>query len=348
MPSAPSNQAKYQYIPTDKLRFDPNNPRFFGTQKDQKRTQDQLYQALINDFGALGLVDSLLANGFVPYEPLVVRNEGTHYSVLEGNRRLAAVRYILENSDEYGEKSTKPIADLNYLPCIIFEESGPSALTREQTYLGLRHFSGFKPWQPRSKAEYLARQIDAGSSPGELAVKLNTTTNKLKKYLIAMNLLNKVRKKDSESPAKSFSKFWLLAEALQRSQIQEYLALEVDASTFKIEGYNKQNFSKLCQFLYGSDVFADEEGEEELEPVISDTRQISRLAEVLANPEARLVLEKDNDLSLALAYVHKGPEQLRELHGNAVSAVRAFLKMRPTPAQKAKLKDAIQSLLKAK
>lgn len=348
MPNAPSNQAKYEYLSTDKLKFDPGNPRFFGSQTDQKKTQSELYQVLKNDFGALGLVDSLLANGFVPYEPLVVRNEGAHYSVLEGNRRLAAVKYILEHSDEYREKSAKPIADLEKIPCIIFEESGKSAINREQIYLGLRHFSGYTQWQPRSKAEYLARQIEAGISPGELAVKLNTTKNKLKKYLIAMNLLNKVGRTVSESPAKNFGKFWLLAEALQRSQIQEYLALEVDPDTLKIKEYSKQNFSKLCQFLYGGEVFPGDEREEELEPVISDTRQISRLAEVLANPEARLVLEKGNDLSLALAYVHKGPEQLRELHGKAVAAVRDFLKMRPTPAQKTKLKDAIQSLLKAK
>ena len=84
MPNAPSNQAKYEYLSTDKLKFDPGNPRFFGSQTDQKKTQSELYQVLKNDFGALGLVDSLLANGFVPYEPLVVRNEGAHYSVLEG------------------------------------------------------------------------------------------------------------------------------------------------------------------------------------------------------------------------------------------------------------------------
>jgi hypothetical protein len=348
MPNAPSIQAQYQYIPTSQLLFDPGNPRFFGAPKDQEQTQEELYQTLINDFDALGLVDSLLANGFVPYEPLVVRNEGLHYSVLEGNRRLAAVKYILGHVDEYQEKSAKPVTDLDKLPCIIFEESGQSAITREQTYLGLRHFSGYKQWQPRSKAEYLARQIAAGISPGKLAVQLNTTASKLKKYLIAMNLLKKLQRKDSESPAQNFGKFWLLAEALQRSQIQEYLELSVDPSSLKIKEYNKSNFSKLCQFLYGSEAFPDEDREEELEPVISDTRQISRLAEVLANPEARSVLEKGNDLSLALAYVHKGPEQLRELHSNAVAAVRVFLKMRPTPAQKLKLKDALQGLLKAK
>jgi hypothetical protein len=348
MPNSISAQAQYQYIDTDKLRFDPGNPRFFGSDKDQKKIQPELQEVLINKFDALGLVDSLLANGFVPYEPLVVRDEGGHYSVLEGNRRLAAVNYILQHSDEYRTQSLKPIDHLKKLPCIIFEESGTAALAEEQTYLGLRHFSGYKQWQPRSKAEYLARQIESGIPPGKLAVQLNTTASKLRKYLIAMNLLKKLRGKASESPAQNFGKFWLLAEALQRSQIQEYLSLEVDTETLKIKGYNRSNFSNLFRFLYGSEAFPDEEREEELEPVISDTRQISRLAEVLAHPEARRVLEKENDLSLALAYVHKGPEQLRELHSSVVAAVRAFLKLQPTPSQKTKLRDAIQGLLKAK
>jgi|CXWL01.1.fsa_nt_gi hypothetical protein len=37
MPIASSNQAEYKYLPTDKLRFDPGNPRFFGSKRPGKR-----------------------------------------------------------------------------------------------------------------------------------------------------------------------------------------------------------------------------------------------------------------------------------------------------------------------
>ena len=50
MPNAPSNQAEYKYLSTDKLKFDPGNPRFFGSQTDQKKTQSELYQVLNKRF----------------------------------------------------------------------------------------------------------------------------------------------------------------------------------------------------------------------------------------------------------------------------------------------------------
>lgn len=348
MPSSSSAQATYKYIPVTKLRFDPGNPRFFGSKKDKLKNQDELYRELINSFGALGLVDSLLVNGFIPYEPLVVREEEASFFVLEGNRRLAAVKYILENRNEFDGRATKPIDELTALPCIVFERTGADAKGKEQTYLGLRHFSGYKQWQPSSKAEYLARQIESGSSPGELAVKLNTTTSKLKKYLVAMNLLKKARKSASESSSKNFGKFWLLAEALQRTQIQEYLKLEVDSDTFQVSAYDKDRFNNLCRFLYGTEGFPEDEREQELEPVISDTRQISRLAEVLASPEARNALEKHNDLRIALAYVDKSPDKIREMQTNSVEAIKAFIRLRPSESQKNKLKTAIDRLFKGR
>lgn len=345
MKSASAAKAIYKYIVIRKLRFDPNNPRFFGTVAHARKTQNELYKELIDRFGALGLVDSILSNGFMPYEPLVVRKDGTNFVVVEGNRRLASVKYILAHGADYS-KYKVVINGLRKLPCIIFEEGGKVAKLREQTYLGLRHFSGYKPWQPKSKAEYLVRQIEDGVSPSELAVKLNTTSSKLKKYLIATSLLKKIAKTKAESPSENLGKFWLLAEALQRSTIQEYLDLEIEKETFQVKSFDKANFANLCRFLYGTDHFSSDDQEPELEPVISDTRQISKLAEVLASPEARIALEKHNDLSIALAYVHKGPDILRQLHLEVVGAAKAFLAQKPTNNQKDKLKAAVNRILK--
>jgi hypothetical protein len=97
---------KFDYVHPDKLRFDPSNPRFSeeGPATGQGAIQDLLEKA---PHFALELIPSFLENGFIDYEPLVVRAVADHYVVVEGNRRLAAIRHILAKRPEYELKSTR-------------------------------------------------------------------------------------------------------------------------------------------------------------------------------------------------------------------------------------------------
>ena len=340
-----TTQPSYKRTQIDLLQFDPGNPRFFGSGADRGKTQDQLYSELMKKYGALGLVDSILVNGFMPYEPLIVRPEDGKFIVIEGNRRLAAVRFILKNRSTYDSQSKYPLDDLKELPCIIFEEKSINAKAREQTYLGLRHFSGYKNWSPISKAEYLIRQLKGGMVASELAVRLNTTKSRLKKYIVAVNLLNKVDKSFAKTSSENFMKFWVLAESLQRSSIQGYIGLETNPDSFKVESYNKTKFGKLRSFLYGSSSTISNEPENEIEPVISDTRQISLLAEVLSSSDATKTLEKTRDLNQALAHLPKSSGAIKQLHNSSIESVKAFARAKPSDPQKRKLLTEIKHTL---
>jgi len=92
-----ANEARYTKVPIGKLRFDPENPRLGGeaTRKNQEQIQKYLEGP---PHYALELVGSMVENGFLPYEPLVVRQAGDEFVVIEGNRRLAAVLSILSTT----------------------------------------------------------------------------------------------------------------------------------------------------------------------------------------------------------------------------------------------------------
>src|SRR5688572_22112884 len=94
------SKATLEYLGIDQFDFDPSNPRFGGTMqgKGQPAIQKALTQA---PYFALELVDSLLKNGFIDYEPLVVKKRGARYIVIEGNRRLAAIKEILSDPAKY-------------------------------------------------------------------------------------------------------------------------------------------------------------------------------------------------------------------------------------------------------
>jgi ParB-like chromosome segregation protein Spo0J len=89
------------------------------------------------------LVDSLVENGFIDYEPLVVKHHNGRFLVIEGNRRLAAIREIRANPQRYtGRKS-----DLEKIPVLVFPDKPDEQQKNEmRVYLGVRHLLGFREW----------------------------------------------------------------------------------------------------------------------------------------------------------------------------------------------------------
>ena len=77
-------------VPVTWLALDRRNPRLFPA-SDKPNEVDiiaQLYRS--EDLGEL--LQSIAANGYLDIEPLIVLGEGQELTVLEGNRRLAAIR----------------------------------------------------------------------------------------------------------------------------------------------------------------------------------------------------------------------------------------------------------------
>ncbi len=93
---------------------------------------------------------SLVENGFIDYEPLVVKRHGKRFTVVEGNRRLAAIREIRANPDRYSERKS----DLSSIPVVFPEKPDDQQKNEMRVYLGVRHLFGFRDWPPLSKAQY--------------------------------------------------------------------------------------------------------------------------------------------------------------------------------------------------
>jgi hypothetical protein len=99
------------------LLLDPNNYRFqemkdfVSAQPDrfhEQGVQDGAYKTLKETPTLPQLKASILRNGFIPVERIVVtpyRNEAGKFVVIEGNRRLAALRWIADD-DQAGVNIT--------------------------------------------------------------------------------------------------------------------------------------------------------------------------------------------------------------------------------------------------
>ena len=143
-----------QELSLEQLLLDPNNYRFYEDQGfvfaakhrfHEPPVQDRAWQRLRAD-GISEVKNSLRTNGFMPMEPLVVKEYehlADRYLVVEGNRRLAALLWI-QNDIEAGVEVPLAIDTmLESIPVVVVshEEDDPAFF---EALMGVRHISGIK------------------------------------------------------------------------------------------------------------------------------------------------------------------------------------------------------------
>lgn len=296
-----NSETTLDYVSPDLLDFDPSNPRFGGLMDNhnQRDIQQALYSA---PYYASELIDSLLANGFIDYEPLVVKRNNNRYIVIEGNRRLAAIRQILENPSEYhGRKS-----DLTRIPVLIFPERPDEQHKNEmRVYLGVRHLLGFRGWPPLSKAQYLERESKSAGGLDKVIEATQMSKTNARRFLVPYRLLQLA--KEALPPDEDF---WVLGEALSRTGIKNFLQLEVDSKTLEIINYDKRNFGLLLNDLYGVSKGNKRDGSSK---IVRDTRDLKRLARVVSSVKAASALHAGRSLEEAEILVDSREESLARL-----------------------------------
>jgi len=139
------------------LLLDPNNFRFqdspefvaamesrFGEQSVQAKAFERLRSEAL-----LQLKNSILKNGFLPFERLVVRPYGNNrFVVIEGNRRLAALRWIANDIAAGADVPESVTAALKEIPVVIVPDDSADPSLRD-AIMGIRHVSGIKEWDIR-------------------------------------------------------------------------------------------------------------------------------------------------------------------------------------------------------
>jgi hypothetical protein len=299
-----SKNASFEQLSPDLLLFDPENPRFGGALEG--KSQPEIQKAIFGaPYYASELVDSFLENGFIEYEPLVVRRQGDKYVVVEGNRRLAAVNEILANPDKYQDRRI----DLDKVPAIVFPDQADDELQQSQMriYLGVHHMLGFREWPPLAKAQFLERESLRVGSLERIIKEVRVTKQQARRFLLPYRLLKEARMRLPEN-----EDFWVLAEALGRTGVKKFLQLDVDADTLQILGYDKANLKVMLDDLYGPREASTRQRDTSAKKV-HETRDLSTYASVLSSDKASAVLHSGKSLREAAIYVDTREESRGKL-----------------------------------
>ena len=228
------NEIKYATI--GELYLDPLNPRLGRENKGPEVSQEKVLD-LMRDWTLDELAISFLESGFWVQEALLVVEEELHGEnsllVVEGNRRLAALRYLKRAIDGSPESSKwKQIAESKDPPENLFENI-PYLVADErkdvEAFLGFRHVTGIKEWKPAEKAEYIAKLIEEGMSYEEVRRKIGSKTPTVRQNYISYRLLLQMEDEESIAVEEVEKKFSVLYLSLSKVGVRNYLQIDIQA-----------------------------------------------------------------------------------------------------------------------
>lgn len=278
-----------QFIPVENLRFDPENPRL-PTGVDV-HDGSAVLAWMLNDATIIELMGSIGQQGYFPGEPLlcvpVQGQDAGDYLVVEGNRRLAAVVLLLE--PELAKVRRKAVLDVatgadyrpELLPALVFQDRGEIL-----DYLGYRHITGIKEWDPLAKARYLwqlARKYegrDQAETFRELAKTIGSRGDYVARLLTGLALYDVIAENDFfglRGLDETAIKFSLLTTALTYNNIVSFLGLGSSQDP-NLRGIELASLERLTSWMF-------ERGPEG-NTRVGESRNLSDLSAVVASEEA--------------------------------------------------------------
>lgn len=307
-------------LPLERLHLDRENPRLLKFTLEEGELDDEdIVRAMLARFDPEPVGRSIVEYGFFATEPLIVFPEGDDFIVAEGNRRLVALKLLLDEElrravdaepvwDELAGRLAEHQerrARLATIPCQRVEDREAAA-----PLIGYRHIVGILKWDPFEKAAFVVNLLGGPDDRDfdTVSEMVGEQPRRIQRYLRDWLVLQQAERNGIDV-VRARREFGRWERAIHSKGVREYIgarspvAMEPTSDT-AYDG-DDDKMKMLLSFLYG-----EAEGPDR---VFTDTRRIDDLSVALQSEEGRKVLEEQRDLDEAfevaggrLSYVKKG------------------------------------------
>ncbi|MDE0470784.1 MAG: ParB N-terminal domain-containing protein [Ekhidna sp.] len=294
---------KFRDIPVDKLRLDDFNPRL--PKSFQGQSEQSIIEYMLLEASTLELMQSIGENGFFPGEQLlVVEQSDGNYLVVEGNRRLTAVKLLTaENLATVQKKKVHQVYEEakfrpNEIPCLVFDDKETIL-----KYLGFRHITGTKPWKLLEKGRYLfeLRNTDFSKllfseAARELAKVIGSRSDYVKRLLLGYAIYQLIEdRKYFNIKDLDDTQFYLnyIVDSLRRDNISNFLGIKIEDNE-PLATVDLANLEKWTKWLF-------EKNDQGKTRMIGDSYDLNKLDKILGNEDARIAFD-EKKVTLKRAY----------------------------------------------
>jgi len=317
-------------VPVDWLVLDRENPRLVGS--DPAASDEAVIAQLFKGEELGELLQSIAANGYLDIEPLIVMERDRELIVLEGNRRLAAIRLFREpglaETIFERERIRIKVPDISSGGRATLEKVSVYRVAQRddaRSFIGFKHINGAAKWDSYAKGKFAADWYRGGGTTlEEIAERIGDAHATIKRMVNAIYVLEQAESAnifhiaDRVSPKFNFSHLYT---ALSRAPYMEFLGLDAAWARFDpqpdpVPKTKVNQLREVLTWIYGS------KEDSALPVVLSQNPDIKRLGEVLLNAEGLNVLRSSRNLSEAHASTQPAEERFAEGLLRARSSIR--------------------------
>ena len=279
MPESLAPTLKKICVKPSQLILDPNNPRFM-THKDDVveesnlldpdqavRTNDKIYPEGTkgkDPYKIQQLINSIQMNGWLPVDYIFVRKHKPspkYYVVLEGNRRVTAIREILDSKKTIATVK----AQLDHIDVMeVLDDGSDEDLQKKITYLlGVRHHGSLVRWTPFAQARnILTRYLEVADQTtatfkwdkehgDKVANALSIQTVEVEERVMVYRSMEQIGNMHSIKNSAGGMKdryYSLCAEPLlsPRKKLKDYI--KQDTTSFLLTDESVSRMNTLCHF----------------------------------------------------------------------------------------------------
>ena len=318
-PDYSNNSGEPTDVDIGDLFLDEQNPRLGS---HHAKTQDEIIDVLAREMSIDEIALSIAANGYYATERLLViaRAVGSPktYTVIEGNRRLAAVRLLLDKKAQRRTKTTDlpPLTrerrrQLQMLPVSIFAD-------RQQLwpYLGFRHVNGPREWDAFAKAEYVATVHETYGVPiDEISNRIGDRFDTVQRMYLGYRLIRQAERAGVFDRVDRFNEkrfhFSHLYTAADQSPFRAFLGITEKRADRPQPVPTKflKNLGELLLWIYGS-------RSQDKEPLVRrQNPDLKLLREAVGSEDALAAIRRGGGLHRASEIARGDDVVFRELAG---------------------------------
>lgn len=272
------------------------------------------------------LIDSFKANGYLPVDQIQVRkledssSSYGGYVVVEGNRRVAALKYLQSEFEEKGIELGKLDSKIfSAVPVVIYDDGDE---LHHLTLMALKHISGNKKWAEWNQAKLLEKLNKSYSlNEDEICKRIGISKVELRRSLRALSFSAQYEESDYGDQFDE-SKFPIFREIARNANLKEWLGW--DDSIYKTT--NVDNTELFFSWISREPLEEEEEdgqvnfGNKYLEPAIIKRDDVSLLGKLIHDDKALSQLKITRDINAAYRSSDLVFKERQEASLNTVSA----------------------------
>lgn len=311
----------------DRLLLDPNNYRFIDKAEyrfisDEELADPRIQQRTLNFlFGNKNnnisdLISSFKSNGFLDIDQIQVKAIGDKFVVLEGNRRVATLKYLYDEFKKGNDVGALTESDFKSIDLveIIGEDPAQHLIT-----MGLHHISGKKRWNAVNEAQLIQDLITKyGKNETEICNSLGISTNALRRSNRTLALIKDYKSSDYGDQFAS-SMYSIFEAVISNPTMKTWLRWD----DFSLVAHKRENLERFYSWISTTEE-TDWENERQdkalKEPIITQYRQVKEVASFIYDEKALTHMEESR--SIAEGYTSSdaiGEQKLR----NAIDSIKS-------------------------